>query len=48
MLSAAGIAERLPPGTEPFRAGPQELGEQVRQDHERLGRLVTEMGLQPD
>ena len=48
MLSIAANVERLPAGTEHFRAGPRELGEQVRQDYERLGRLVREIGLKPD
>lgn len=47
-LATPASIERLPPGTEPFRVGPKELGDQVRLEYERLGQLVTEIGLKAD
>ena len=47
-LATPAFVDRLPPGTEPFIAGPKELAEQLRTDHERFGRLVAEIGLRGD
>lgn len=47
-LSAPGFAERLPVGVSPFLLGPGELAAHIRRDHERLGRLVADIGLSPD
>jgi tripartite-type tricarboxylate transporter receptor subunit TctC len=48
VLEAPGFAERLPAGTETFPADPAEVAARLRQDHERFGRLVAEIGLQAD
>ena len=47
-LSTPASVERLPPGTEPFRVGPKELADQAKLEYERLGQLVSEIGLKPD
>jgi tripartite-type tricarboxylate transporter receptor subunit TctC len=47
-ISEPAFAERLPVGTSPFALGPAELAAHMRRDHERLGRLVAEIGLQQD
>ena len=47
-LGVPAFAERLPAGSETFAAGPKEIGELLRADYDRLGRLVAEIGLKAD
>lgn len=47
-ITEPAFAAKLPVGTQPFTLGPAELAAHMRRDHERLGRLAAEIGLQQD
>jgi len=48
IVALPAFAERLPAGSEPFAAGAKEVGELMRTDLERFGRVVAEIGLKAD
>jgi tripartite-type tricarboxylate transporter receptor subunit TctC len=48
VVSAPSFAGKLPLGVAPFALKAAELSAQIRQDHERLGKLIAEIGLVQD
>lgn len=47
-IDTPAFAAKLPIGTTPLVMGPRELAAYMRRDSDRLGRLVADIGLQPD
>jgi tripartite-type tricarboxylate transporter receptor subunit TctC len=47
-VNDSGFADQLPLGVAPFPLGATQLATQIRQDHERLGKLIAAIGLTQD